>query len=180
MNATSPLPIAAGGAPTRVRGAALMLLVAGLLAACAGGNGGGPGWTFTPPEPTPEATPPAETAQPTDGGEPGGNVVELDMTADLRYAQDGQVVQELTFVIGEEYTLRVDNVASFSHDIFLGPPDRLAAADTEGLPGIPEWESGVQEFTWTATAEAEGWQFGCTVPGHYQGGMHGEIVLTEE
>ena len=83
-------------------------------------------------------------------------------------------------MVGEEYTFEVDNVAGFSHDIFLGPPDRLAAGDTEGLPGIPAWESGVREFSWTATDEAQGWEYGCTVPGHYQAGMRGELVLGSE
>jgi azurin len=73
----------------------------------------------------------------------------------------------------------VDNIAGFSHDIFLGPPDALAANDTDGLPGVPEWETGVREFTWTATEEADSWEFACTVPGHYQGGMRGDMVVEQ-
>ncbi|HVM30389.1 MAG TPA: hypothetical protein VM305_06425 [Candidatus Limnocylindrales bacterium] len=162
----------------------LLLAVALLtLAACSPAGGTGSGWTFAPVGPTPHATPgesPAGTPAESPAGSPAtGNVIELDMTANLRYARDGQEVNELAFVVGEEYTFVVDNVAGFSHDIFLGPPDQLAASDNEGLPGIPEWETGVREFTWTATEEAEGWEFGCTVPGHYQGGMRGQIVLEQ-
>jgi hypothetical protein len=176
------------GRSTSLRPRARLGLVLGaglaLFALACSPGAAGPGWTFAPVGPTPDATPagtPAGTPNgtPNGTGAPVGNVIELDMTANLRYAQDGQEVNQLSFVAGEEYTFVVDNVANFSHDIFLGPPDRLAAGDTEGLPGIPEWNSGVREFTWTATEEAEGWEFGCTVPGHYQGGMRGDIVLEQ-
>ncbi len=166
-----------------------ILISAGLavmLAACSpGGASGGPGWTFVPPGPTPQETQPAETPAGTPDGTPGGteaptgNVIHLDMTANLRFAQDGQEVTQLSFVPGEEYTFVVDNIAGFSHDIFLGPPDALAANDTDGLPGVPEWETGVREFTWTATEEADSWEFACTVPGHYQGGMRGDMVVEQ-
>jgi hypothetical protein len=159
----------------------LTIAVLALVAACTGGAGG-PDWTFAPVGPTPAATEPA-SPQPTNGGptgEPVGNVIELDMTANLRYEQGGQVISQLELVIGQEYTFRVDNVAGFSHDIYFGPPDRLSAGDTDGLPGLPEWTEGVQEFSWTPTADAEGWQFGCTVPGHYQAGMRGDVVLSDE
>jgi uncharacterized cupredoxin-like copper-binding protein len=44
------------------------------------------------------------------------------------------------------------------------------------LPGVPVNTQGVQEFTWTATADAATWQFACTVLGHYNS-MHGAVVL---
>jgi hypothetical protein len=179
-------PIATRRSPLRAgRSIGQTSVLAGLLAlvvaACATG-GGGPGWTFAPLGPTPAATEPA-SPQPTDGqptGEPPGNVIELDMTANLRYEQAGHVVDRLELVVGQEYTFRVTNVAGFVHDIYLGPADRLAAGDTDGLPGLPEWSEGTQEFTWTAVADAQGWQFGCTVPGHYQAGMHGDLVLSDQ
>jgi hypothetical protein len=163
----------------------MMMLIAALLRAarllpavllvvgCAAGAGG-PGWTFAPLGPTASPSPsPSASAS----GSPAGTVIELEATSSLRFAQDGQPIDQLELTIGEEYTFRVDNTAGFVHDIYLGPPERLAAGDTDGLPGIPEWESGVKEFTWTATAEAEGWEFACTVPGHYQAGMKGALVL---
>ncbi|HWH36638.1 MAG TPA: hypothetical protein VNT28_02550 [Candidatus Limnocylindrales bacterium] len=167
--------------PPRRRPPLLGALLLGLLALAAVGcaaGAGGPGWTFAPLGPSPQPTEPA-SPQPTDG-EPVGNVIDLEMTQNLRYARDGQVIDSLELVVGEEYTFRVDNVAGFIHDIWFGPPDRLAAGDTEGLPGLPEWSEGVQEFSWTPTAEAEGWEFGCTVQGHYQAGMRGQLVLVDE
>ena len=152
---------------------AALLLTLSLAAGCSSAEGG-PGWTFASLGPT--QSPTAEPS-PT-GSPPAGNVIELEATANLRFAQDGQPIDSLELTIGEEYTFRVDNTAGFGHNIWLGPPDRLAADDVSGLPGIPEWESGVQEFSWTPTQEAEGWEFGCTVAGHYQAGMKGQLVLS--
>jgi hypothetical protein len=181
------LPTSSRPAPAR-RGAKRRLAIAtaaiallGLLLAACSPGAGGPGWSFAPVGPTPEttATPDPESPAPTDG-EPIGNVIDLEMTAQMRYTRDGEVIDRLELVVGQEYTFRVDNVAGFIHDIYFGPPDRLSIGDTDGLPGLPEWQTGVQEFTWTPTAEAAGWEFGCTVPGHYQAGMHGQVILVDE
>lgn len=159
--------------PTVTRRLALLLPALLLITACAAAAGG-PGWTFAPLGPT---QPP--TAEPSPSGSaPAGNVIEIEATGQLRFAQNGQPIDSLELTIGEEYTFRVDNTANFVHNIYLGPPDRLAANDVAGLPGIPEWESGVKEFSWTATADAQGWEFGCTVSGHYQAGMKGTLVLS--
>ncbi|MDQ3937840.1 MAG: plastocyanin/azurin family copper-binding protein, partial [Chloroflexota bacterium] len=104
-------------------------------------------------------------------------VIELEMTASLRFAQAGQPIDSLALTEGETYTFRVTNTAGFVHNIWLGPPDRLLARDTDGLPGLDDYESGTQEFSWTATGEAQGWEFGCTVPGHYEAGMKGALEL---
>jgi hypothetical protein len=160
---------------TITRRSALLLPAVLLVAACAA-TGGGPGWTFAPLGPTqpPTAEPSASGSAP-----PAGNVIDLEATANLRFAQDGQPVEMLDLTVGEEYTFRVDNTSGFVHNIWLGPPDRLAARDHDGLPGVPEWESGVKEFTWTATADAQGWEFACTVPGHYEAGMRGDLMVAE-
>lgn len=159
---------------TNPRRLALLLPAAMLLAACTTAAGG-PDWSYAPLGPT---QPP--TAEPSPSGSaPAGSVIELEANAQLQFTQDGQPVQSLDLTVGESYTFRVDNVAGFVHNIWLGPPDRLAANDVDGLPGIPEWESGVKEFTWTATAEAQGWEFACTVPGHYQAGMKGALNVSE-
>jgi len=152
---------------------AARLLPAALLVACTAG--GGAAWTFAPLGPT---QPPSPSPSATADGSPAGTVIDLEATANLRFAQNGQPIDHLELTIGESYTFRVDNTAGFVHNIWLGPPDRLNANDTDGLPGIPDWESGVQEFSWTATAEAQGWEFGCTVPGHYQAGMKGTLMLS--
>jgi hypothetical protein len=149
-----------------------------LLAACSSGSTGA-GWSFAPLGPTqpPSASPSGGSPSGAPSGSPTGNVIELEATADLRFKQGGQTVEMLELTPGEEYTVRVDNTAGFVHNIWFGPPDRLAARDHEGLPGIPDWESGVQEFSWTATDEAQGWEFACTVPGHYEAGMKGALML---
>jgi len=90
--------------------------------------------------------------------------------------QNGQPVTTLNVVAGQTYTFNINNTAGFIHDFYLGPPDQLQAGNVTGLPGVPEFESGVQTFTWTADATATGWGFGCTVPGHYQN-MHGTLTL---
>ncbi|MDP8905817.1 MAG: plastocyanin/azurin family copper-binding protein [Chloroflexota bacterium] len=160
-----------------------LFTLAVLAAGCVGGTG--PAWTFAPLGPTPGqspspgASPPPGASpgtSPTPGGSPSDNLIDIEETADLRILRDGEQLTELQLAVGEEYTFRVTNTAGFPHNFYLGPPERLAVNDVQGLPGVPDFNSGTQEFTWTATAEAEGWQFACTVPGHY-GPMHGEIVL---
>ena len=84
---------------------------------------------------------------------------------------------ELHFTVGQTYTFNINNTSGgLQHDFYLGPPAQLQARQLQGLPGVPENTGGVQTFTWTATAEAAGWEFACTVPGHYTN-MHGAIVL---
>ena len=83
---------------------------------------------------------------------------------------------QLQLTVGQTYTFRINNSAGFTHDFYLGPPDKLSGNDTTGLPGVPVNETGVQEFTWTVTPDAGTWQFACTVPGHY-GQMHGALVV---
>jgi hypothetical protein len=167
--------------PTKTRLLALpaVLLLGLLLAACGGGNGG-PVWTYAPLGPTPlPATPSPDAGESPGGspdGSPSGNVIELEMTGDLRILQGGEQVTELRLTEGEEYTFRVTNSAGFDHNFHLGPAERLAANDVADLPGLGIYQSGTQEFTWTPTAAEQGWQFACTVPGHYQP-MHGELII---
>jgi len=149
-----------------------------LLVACGAGDGG-PTWTFAPLGPTPSLTPSPDASGSPGGspdGSPSGNVIELEMTGDLRILQAGQPVTELQLTEGEEYTFRVTNSANFEHNFHLGPAERLEANDVGDLPGLTGYESGTQEFSWTPTAAEQGWQFACTVPGHYQS-MHGDLVI---
>lgn len=103
-------------------------------------------------------------------------MIELEENAALQILQGGVQVSQLQVTGGQSYTFRINNTAGFTHDFYLGPADRLAAGDVDGLPGVPVNETGVQEFTWTASADATGWEFACTVDGHYQS-MHGTLVL---
>jgi uncharacterized cupredoxin-like copper-binding protein len=129
---------------------------------------------------------PGASASPTASGSPaasgspgssaGGNVIDLEETNTLQILQAGQPVTELHFTVGQSYTFHINNIAGFDHDFYLGPPDRLQSGDVTDLPGVPVNQQGVQDFTWTATADAATWQFSCTVLGHYAT-MHGAVVL---
>ena len=172
--------------------ATFALAVAGLVAAaCA--SAGAAGWTFAPLPPTPSASAapsgspgasasPAPTATPATSASPGaspsagGTVIELEETNTLQILQGGQAVTELHFTIGQTYTFHINNTAGFDHDFYLGPPERLEANDVDGLPGVPVNQQGMQEFTWTVSADAQGWEFACTVLGHYPS-MHGMVML---
>lgn len=95
----------------------------------------------------------------------------------MQILQAGAPVTELQLTAGQTYTFRVNNTSGgIEHNLYLGPADRLAAADIADLPGAPTNTTGVQEFTWTATADAATWQFACVVLGHYQL-MHGELTI---
>jgi hypothetical protein len=170
--------------------AAIALAVLSLIpVACA--SAGSAGWTYAPlgPTPTPGASAsaeasgsPAASGTPTVSGSPGtsgspaGNVIELEETANLQILQAGQPVTVLSFTVGQTYTFHINNSAGFDHDFYLGPPDKLQANTVDGLPGVPVNTQGTQEFTWTASADAQGWEFACTVPGHYTN-MHGTVML---
>jgi hypothetical protein len=186
---------------TPAAGRVSLAVVALLAAACA--STGSAGWTYAPLGPT--ATPgasgspgtsgspgasgspaasgspgasgsPAASGSPGSSGSPGGNVIDLEETNTLQILQAGQPVTELHFTVGQSYTFHINNIAGFDHDFYLGPPDRLQSGDVTDLPGVPVNQQGVQDFTWTATADAATWQFSCTVLGHYAT-MHGAVVL---
>lgn len=164
-----------------------LLLVS--LAACASGER--PTWTYAPPPsgpPTPApttaptATPAAtETPSPTASGaptpEPSGEpsqppgearVIELEMSGALQILRDGQQVTDIPVTVGETILFRVTNTAGYDHNFYIGPDDRLAANDVAGLPGIPTYMEGTEEFEWVVPEDATSLKFGCTVPGHYQ------------
>lgn len=79
--------------------------------------------------------------------------------------EDGMKVTSIAVKAGETVRFEVDNTAGYSHNFHIGTDAELAG-NTPGLPGIPEWNSGVQTYDWTVPAEGE-LMFGCTVPGHY-------------
>ncbi len=149
-----------------------------LLAACGGTTGST--WTVAPLAPTPTAAP-ATAAPSTPAGSPDASAgttrtVEIDLTNSLTFTTtDGQAISQLAVTEGETIHFVLDNTAGFSHDFFIGPADQLSQGLTSGLPGVPEWTSGVQEFDYEVTAGTIGLQFACTVAGHYQS-MHGDFV----
>ena len=103
-----------------------------------------------------------------------GTVIALDETADLAIQQNGQDVPNLNVKKGDTITFQITNTAGFTHDFYIGPTDKLSQNQTAGLPGVPEFQSGTQTFTYTVTDETATLQFGCTVPGHFAV-MHGTV-----
>ncbi|MFN8520243.1 MAG: hypothetical protein U0667_12810 [Chloroflexota bacterium] len=163
--------------------AAMALLVA---AGCTSTTGST--WTVAPLAPTPSAPPSAApTAAPTAGPSgPAGSAdasaatartVKIELTSSLQFQQDGQQLTELEVQEGETIHFVLDNTAGFAHDFWIGPPDKLSASLTDGLEGVPEWDSGVKELDYVVTADTANLQFGCTVPGHFQS-MHGTFKVT--
>jgi uncharacterized cupredoxin-like copper-binding protein len=93
-------------------------------------------------------------------------VVQLHANAALQFTDpEGTVVTSIPVKAGEVVRFEVDNTAGYTHNFHIGTDAELAAS-TPGLPGIPDWESGVQTYDWTVPSEGE-LKYGCTVPGHY-------------
>jgi uncharacterized cupredoxin-like copper-binding protein len=94
-------------------------------------------------------------------------VIELEMDAALQIKQDGQKVVDIPVTPGETITFRIDNTAGYAHNFWIGTDQQLMTNQVQGLPGLPDWSSGVQEFTWVVPDDITGLKYGCTVPGHY-------------
>jgi uncharacterized cupredoxin-like copper-binding protein len=147
---------------------------------------GSPGATGAPGSPAgtgaPSATGTSGVSPPPSGpASPGatgasGEAIDLVQTASLQIQQDGQPVTSLTVQQGQTYVFRVTNEAGLAHNFYIGPPDRLAANDVSGLPGIPDFPEGTQELEYTVTEETATLEFACTVPGHYPS-MHGTFTV---
>jgi mono/diheme cytochrome c family protein len=125
----------------------------------------------------PPASTPAPAATPAPGGSaapvvtpvPGeARVIELVATGALQFTDTaGNQVRDIPVTPGETVTFRVDNTAGFDHNFYIGTDDQLMVAGGTTDTGIPTWQSGVQELTWTVPADISGLKYGCTVPGHY-------------
>jgi uncharacterized cupredoxin-like copper-binding protein len=157
---------------------ALLVLIVGACSSTTGST-----WTVAPLHPTPSAGPSAvPTAEPSGaGGSPDASAaaartIELELTSSVQIQQDGVQVTELEVHEGETIHFVLDNTGNITHNFWIGPPDKLAAGTVDGLEGVPTWDSGVKEFDYTVTADTAGYQFGCTVPGHFQT-MHGSFKV---
>ncbi|MFO1541206.1 MAG: hypothetical protein ACKOTZ_12320, partial [Chloroflexota bacterium] len=117
--------------------------------------------TETPAEPT---AAPAETSAP--AGE--ARVIELELTGALEIkVLGGAKVTDIPVTPGETVHFKVTNSAGYSHNFWIGTDQQLMMNQVAGLPGIPEYNTGVMEFDWTVPADITGLKYGCTVPGHY-------------
>jgi mono/diheme cytochrome c family protein len=127
------------------------------------GGGGGGGAT-----PTPGAITPGTPDNP--------RVIELTETADLHITDaNGTPLSQIALVPGETVEFKVTNTAGFVHDLYIGTADQLQNTGNTSLPGLPEFSTGTQTFTYTVPASLDNLQFACTVPGHYDS-MHGDLV----
>jgi mono/diheme cytochrome c family protein/uncharacterized cupredoxin-like copper-binding protein len=88
---------------------------------------------------------------------------------------NGTPLSQIAVVPGETVQFQVTNNAGFSHDFYIGGADQLQGNAVAGLPGVPEFSTGTQNFTWTVPTTLTSLQFACTVPGHYST-MHGDLV----
>jgi mono/diheme cytochrome c family protein len=152
------------------------------------------GWrdpSYTPP---PGATPvPACWRGTTTGGStspslapvssPGtaANPREIDVTGtdQLKWTDAaGNQITQLAVVPGEVITFKVDVNSSIAHSFHIGAGTDLAVApEPNDLPGLPQFANGTQTFTYTVPSSVpSGTQFACTVPGHYQAGMHVDLI----
>jgi uncharacterized cupredoxin-like copper-binding protein len=183
------MPSARSTVSRLARSLAVLLAVA-LLAACASQSGDA-GWTYAPASATPAASAsgspgaspsgsPGASPSGSPAGSPGGSsatgtTIELEETADLRIKQNGQNVTQLQVRGGETYTFRVANTANLAHNFYIGTQQDLQANNRANLEGIPDFNSGTQEFRYQVPQSGT-LQFACTVPGHYTT-MHGDLTI---
>jgi len=135
-------------------------------------TGGGSGATAAPVDPG--------TTEPVSGGTPDApRQINLQANAALQFTDEtGAQVTQIQAAPGETIEFVIDNTAGFDHNFYIGEAEDLMVPFGETEFGIATWASGVETYTWTVPESgAEGLQFACTVPGHYQP-MHGDIVIS--
>jgi uncharacterized cupredoxin-like copper-binding protein len=87
---------------------------------------------------------------------------------------------------GETLRLSIMNVGQLEHEFILATPDELAehAAMMREMPDMPHDEPNAVRLRPGASGEIV-WKFGqsddivfaCLIPGHFEAGMHGRILL---
>jgi uncharacterized cupredoxin-like copper-binding protein/mono/diheme cytochrome c family protein len=154
------------------------------------------GWRDPAYQPPPGSSPPPDCwrpySNPAFGGGAGASlapvdqpgtadsprVIELVETASLTITDpEGAAVPALAVVAGETVTFRVTNEAGFVHDFYVGEAEALEQDRRADLEGIPDFNEGTEEFTWTVPEDTPTQlQFACTVAGHYAS-MHGDFQI---
>jgi hypothetical protein len=154
-------------------GPALLLLVAVVLAACAGSASGS-----SPPGSLSLATSgPLATLPQVDREFPADHTIEITLATQSIHDREGAVLRELALRPGDEYLFRVtnDNAAPVDHNFYIGAPVDLQERRSERLTGTPVFSGGTTEFVFTVPDDPTGLQFACTLLGHYDD-MHGDIT----
>lgn len=90
----------------------------------------------------------------------------------------GNQLTSLAVVPGETIEFKVDVNSAVAHSFHIGTATDLgAASEPNDLPGIPQFANGTMTYTYTVPAIVpDNAQFACTVPGHYQAGMHVDLI----
>jgi len=121
----------------------------------------------------PENTPVPEPSVATE------RIIDIEATAFLAFLDGrGDPLRTIGLWAGQRVQFRVNNTAGYAHSFYLGPAERLRAGDTEGLPGIPAWTSGIQTLSWVVPEDGTEWAFGCTVTGHHIL-MNGQLMIVD-
>lgn len=129
---------------------------------------GGSGGTGASPSPAAVASP---------GTPESPRTIAVTETVDLHITDaNGTPLSQIPVVPGETVQFQVTNNAGFVHDLYVGTSDQLMSGATTGLPGVPEFETGTQNFTYTVPTDLSGLQYACTVAGHYNT-MHGDLTV---
>ncbi|PTR13414.1 cupredoxin domain-containing protein [Cereibacter azotoformans] len=111
------------------------------------------------------------------------------VTVAMRETEDGRMVFDppvLDFAAGETVRLAIRNEGEQEHEFVMDAPDEIQEhkammaempdmvhRDVNALRLGPG-ESG--EIVWTFGAPGR-YEFACLIPGHYEGGMHGPLVV---
>jgi uncharacterized cupredoxin-like copper-binding protein len=118
----------------------------------------------------------APTGAPSAEPSGGARVIDIELTSAIQIHRDGAQISSLDVKLGETIHFRVTNTAGFTHNFHIGPAEALMHNQVTGLPGVPDFDDGTQEFDYTVTEETANLEFACTFPGHYQL-MHGTFTV---
>ena len=171
-------------------GATVVALVV-VAAACSSGSGA-PHWTFPPAgsslgstptqTPAPSAVAPSLSATPAPtigpvaidfvpGTIAAPRIVEMTADDELNFIPGSVAV-----ATGETITFKIANIGKAEHEFMVGPM-AAAFADEEGTPevaGILAGKTGTVTVTFDKTGQ---YAFACHMPGHYEHGMIGFVIL---
>lgn len=116
------------------------------------------------------------------GDAKGARTIEIRMGDDMRFRPDRIEVQE-----GETVRFVVRNAGKLLHEMVIGTPEALRehAALMKRFPGMEHDEPYMAhvapgrrgELVWNFNRPGS-FQFACLVPGHFEAGMVGTIVVT--
>jgi uncharacterized cupredoxin-like copper-binding protein len=120
--------------------------------------------TAAPASAAPSAAAPSAPASVVPGE---ARVIELELDGALQIKQNGQKVTDIPVTPGETITFKLTNTAGYAHNFWIGTDQELSVPNAKTAAGVPDWSSGVQEFTWVVPDDISGLKYGCTVPGHY-------------